>query len=1201
MLIDTGSTNSFIHSKIAAKYFKKDLKDDPISIHTTHGTTQVKQSTIVPAAKIFNQPGNLKFHVFNFHTYFDGLLGFDNLQKAKASINTARKVLETPYGQIPFHTLQTNQKLVNFSFSVPKYSEMVVQIPLAEKNASGNHVIPHVQLGENVEIVAGIGNVVEGLVTCSLTNNSPVDVKITLKKPIPSIPLENFQIEQDNGDLNNIEKVDFDMSILRTDHLNSEEYFVLEKIVRDYRDIFYLDGDTLSFAHSIKHVIRTTDETPVFTKSYRYPYIHKEEVQNQIQKMLDQGIIRPSYSPWNSPIWVVPKKLDASGKRKWRIVVDYRKLNAKTVGDRYPLPNITDLLDKLGRCAYFSTLDLAQGFHQLEVSPESIPKTAFSTENGHYEYVRMPFGLVNAPSTFQRAMDHILRGLQNKICLVYMDDIIIFSTSLQDHENHLKAVFDELRQFDFKLQLDKSEFLRKEVEYLGHVVTVHGVRPNPKKIEAIRKYPLPDSVTKIKGFLGLLGYYRRFIKDFASLTKPFTKRLKKDAPLNLEDPEYLQCFETCKNILSNDPILQYPRFDERFILTTDASSVAIGSILSQGKIGSDLPIAYASRTLNESEQRYSVIERELLAVVWSVKHYRPYLFGRKFTIVTDHKPLEWLFSLKDPNSKLVHWRLKLEEYDYDIVYKKGRNNVNADALSRIEINHIEGADGDSLVAEPPSDDEPDIDVDINGTDDVTAHSSAEEPIKGIPISEKPVNFGKNQLIFALSDSTVLERTVYNLFHNTKKRHVVNLPKDCSEVGIANFLRDILEPTVTYYAYFKNDELYPVLTRVFRQYFADNKINVIKCTQFLIDVESDEEIQETIANYHESKTNHRGVNETEAHLLRRYYWPNMRAAIQTYINNCELCNLTKYERNPIKMQLNETPTPTKPFEIIHIDLLSIEKVTFLTIIDSFSKYGQAYVMQTKQTIEVADKLLTYMSHHGIPKFIVMDKGSEFRSHTIEELCKLHKIDFHIISSNHPESNGMAERYHSTLIEHCKLFRQRDEFKKEPITSILKYALIAYNHSVHSTTRLTPFEIIWGHLENENLLLTEKIKVTQNYVQEHKNKCDELYKTLTDRIKRVKKATLNRVNRTREKRTPKIPEKSYFRNDRGRQKTKPVYVRAKISNVNPKLKTAVMANPARKAGEKIHINQLKRPRKYANKPSPSVSGLEASGSITRQQKP
>ncbi|CAK1590747.1 unnamed protein product [Parnassius mnemosyne] len=296
----------------------------------------------------------------------------------------------------------------------------------------------------------------------------------------------------------------------------------------------------------------------------------------------------------------------------------------------------------------------------------------------------MPFGLKNAPATFQRVMDSVLCGLQGKRCFVYLDDIVVFASSLQEREQKLEEVFSRLRKYDLKIQPDKCEFLRRQVAYLGHILSNEGVKPNPDKIRAVHEFPIPKSCKDIKAFLGLTGYYRQFIPNFSKLTKPLTSLLKKDTAFIWGETQQ-QSFNEYKHLLTNPLISQYPNFTKEFILTTDASINALGALISQGEIGKDLPIAYASRTLNKSESHYTTIERELLAIVWAVKHLRPCLFGRKFKIVTDHKSLTWLFSIKDPGSRLVRWRLKLEEYEYEIVYKAGKNNTNADALSRPPI------------------------------------------------------------------------------------------------------------------------------------------------------------------------------------------------------------------------------------------------------------------------------------------------------------------------------------------------------------------------------------------------------------------------------------------------------------------------------------------------------------------------------------
>lgn len=273
--------------------------------------------------------------------------------------------------------------------------------------------------------------------------------------------------------------------------------------------------------------------------------------------------------------------MDNSKCKKWRIVIDYRKLNAVTINDKFPIPNIDGILEKLGRAQYFTTLDLAKGFHQIPMSKEDQKKTAFSTPFGHYEYRRMPFGLKNAPATFQRLMNSILSKFIGKICVVYMDDILIFSSSLQEHINSLNKILRTLEEAGLKIQFDKCNFLKKETEYLGHILTRGGVKPNPKKIESIKELKLPTTQKQIKSFLGITGYYRKFIKDYAKIAIPFTQCLKKGARINVLNPNYIVAFEKLKSILTEHPILKYPDFQKQFKLITDASNFALGAVLTQ--------------------------------------------------------------------------------------------------------------------------------------------------------------------------------------------------------------------------------------------------------------------------------------------------------------------------------------------------------------------------------------------------------------------------------------------------------------------------------------------------------------------------------------------------------------------------------------------------------------------------------------------
>lgn len=1240
ILIDTGSTRSFIKKSIAFHLFKSTLKQEPFEVSTAHGVSKEKYSCKLPLLG----KKTTKFYLFDFHKDFDLLLGLDNIKELKINLNFVKDKLMFCDKQIPIRYFNTEEQGNNnhnkfkeklhfkdtTCYVIKARTQQIIKIKIDNLN-NGEGVLPYRQQ-DGIEIPQCIVKIINGETYCPVVNNTTRDRRLAVE-PMDVEPLNNFEIYKTNNNKTNTPNFNMisngnnklDLSKIRTDHMNTEEKREILKLISEYSDVFHNENNNLTFTNQIKHIIRTTDEIPVYTRNYRYPEVYRKEVDKQIQDMLDQKIIQPSRSPWNSPVWIVPKKPDASEKKKFRLVIDFRGLNAKTIDDKFPLPNITDILDKLGRSQYFTTLDLASGFHQVEMHPDSIDKTAFSTETGHYEFLRMPFGLKNSPPTFQRIMNNILRGIQNETCLVYLDDIIIYSSSLQEHVLRLREVLDRLRIANLKVQLDKTEFLRKEVAYLGHIVTPHGVRPNPDKIQTIKNYPIPKTTKQIKGFLGLLGYYRKFIKDFAKITKPFTNCLKKESKIKIDDPDYINCFETCKNILCNEPLLQYPDFGKEFILTTDASNFAIGAILSQIKNGNDLPIAYASRTLNTSEINYSAIEKELLAIVWATKYFRPYLFGRKFTIYSDHKPLQWLFSIKEPNSKLLRWRLKLEEFDYQIKYKKGKLNKNADALSRIQLNVMQkfqksnqtNLDGDlqRTVAESTQLYFPELDgdnqsmianfdaqedmntfdqEDNNEDSDQTIHSNYEGNTQvEIPISEDPVNFGKNQIFLSLVKYQAKQVEIVKLFGTSKMRLIVEISENNFDNDIINFVKSYLVPQVKYNLYFENDFYERFVTSVAKN-FKNTELNLVKCNTKLLDVICEEEIPEIIDAYHISKTNHRGINETYEQIKRKYYWPNIKGHVQNFINQCEICLKTKYDRIPLKLEMNLTPTPIKPLQIIHIDSITLEKNRFLSIIDSFSRYGQMYRVGGAQATEVADKLLDYFGHYGVPETIVSDNGTEFNNKIVKEILGLHKIKIHFISTQNPQSNGLCERFHSTMIEHIRLLNNQTEFKKDNIMKKVKYAIIAYNNSIHSVTKLTPCEVLFGHINSNNLLdIDIENQYANDYVLSHKEKTKKLYENIRDISKKFKENIVAKRNVNKEP-PPDIPPEVYVKTIQKQSKTRNKYSKEEISSVNKERKTGRIKPRHHNTKEKIHLSKIKRPRKIIKEintqnpfPGPSCS--------------
>ncbi|XP_050379620.1 uncharacterized protein LOC126796952 [Argentina anserina] len=406
-------------------------------------------------------------------------------------------------------------------------------------------------------------------------------------------------------------------------------------------------------------------------RPYRYPHSQKGEIEKIISELLDNGVIRPSVSSYSSPVLLVKKK-DGT----WRLCVDYRALNAATIKDKFPIPVVDELLDEIHGATIFTKLDLRSGYHQIRMCEADIPKTAFRTHSGHYEFLVMPFGLTNAPSTFQVVMNDVLGDFLRKCALVFFDDILIYSASLEEHLQHLKLIFERLRQHSLKAKASKCSFGVKQVEYLGHVISAQGVAVDPSKIECIKIWPQPKTLKQLRGFLGRAGYYRKYVQGFGMIAKPLTDMLKKDSFKWSE--EAMAAFEALKHALISTPVLAFPDFTKEFVVECDASDRGIGVVLSQ----EGHPIAFMSKALAQRHLALSVYDKEMLSVVTAVQHWRPYLLGHHFTIFTNHRTIEHFLEQRVTTPAQQKWLLKLLGYDYSIKYKTGKSNVVPDSLSR---------------------------------------------------------------------------------------------------------------------------------------------------------------------------------------------------------------------------------------------------------------------------------------------------------------------------------------------------------------------------------------------------------------------------------------------------------------------------------------------------------------------------------------
>lgn len=832
------------------------------------------------------------------------------------------------------------------------------------------------------------------------------------------------------------------------------------RVIANVNGVFADPNEALPYNTNVVATIRTENEDPVYSRLYPYPLGVADFVNKEIQDLLANGIIRKSRSPYNNPIWVVKKKgFDENGQEKKRLVIDFRKLNDKTVSDRYPIPEITETLSNLGGSKFFTTLDLKSGFHQIQLSEPDREKTAFSVKNGKYEFCRLPFGLKNAPSIFQRAIDDVLREHIGKRCFVYVDDVIIFSRNEQDHLKDTEVVMRSLFEANMRVSAEKSKFFQTEVEYLGFLVSQGGIKTCAEKIETIRNFPEPSTLRGLRSFLGLAGYYRCFIRDFAKIAKPLSNILRgeygrvtatqsKKIKIDLTS-EQKKDFIKIKDILaSEDVTLTYPDFKKAFDLTTDASSHAIGAVLSQeGK-----PITMISRTLTISEEHYATNERELLAIVWALKTLRNYLYGvSKLNVFTDHQPLTFAVSDRNPNSKIKRWKAFIDECNAKLIYKPGKENVVADALSRQHINALDNASVETIHSE-------------------------ESSTNTIERTDKPVNCFRNQIL--VEEGTEPQKRTFIIF-GKKTRHLItfrtndDLIKNLQEavnVDVVNALQCDLHTLARFQH--KLIELFPTVK--FRH-----------TEKLVIDISDPNEQQEIIAAEHNRA--HRAAQENVKQIIEDYFFPKMEKKTKQFVANCRVCSQAKYDRHPKKQLIAQTPIPTYCGEILHIDIFSTGSKYFLTCIDKFSKFAIVQSLKSRTIVDVKPQLLQLLNVFSNTKTIYCDNEKSLNSHSIKATLKNHfDIDIANAPPLHSTSNGQVERFHNTLMEisRClKLDKNLDD-----IEEIVLLATIEYNRSIHSVTEMKPITAF--HSSEADAQIVSRIKNTQikNLEAHNKNRQD-----------------------------------------------------------------------------------------------------------------
>ena len=726
--------------------------------------------------------------------------------------------------------------------------------------------------------------------------------------------------------------------------------------------------------------------------------------------MMKNNIIQESTSPWQSPVVLCKKK---SGD--YRFAVDYRALNKLTEPESYPVPLLENIFDTISAAdaKFFTTLDLASGFWQIPMDPLDRHKTSFATRKGKFEFLRMPFGLRNAPTTYQRMMCKVLQGLNWKILLVYMDDIIIFSSTFEEHLDHLKQVFERLQEANLTLKPGKCKFAAEKVLYLGHQISENGIEVNTDKTAVITSFPPPKTQKQVRTFLGMCNYYRKFISNYSQIAAPMYSLLKADATFKWTEI-CERAFNTLKEALKNPPVLAHPDMRKPFIVSTDASTSGIGYILSQKDTkGKEHPVVYGGRSLRKHEKNYGITELECLALVEAVRTFHIYLADNEFTAFTDHKALQSLHKIKPEQKRLHRWAELLLNYKIKVEYKPGTKMANADAISRREYPKPLNIDIPEEVDEQT----------VMATQPITAQAKTYHEITIEYGNDAPeVNFLTTSLKEGVpSISVVSEETISSdQKHDTEFKDIYayldndQVPEDAQRAKRALYQAEeyCLDKGVLYHIYKPRSKGTPKHTNNIKQLAVPQKWRA-----------------DILHAYHESLLGggHQGFDRTLESIRLKYYWPKMASIIQEYVNSCDVCQKSKRSYNSSKAPLTNMPIDNR-FERWHMDFIGPLKPPgtdgsrhILVMVDSFSRWCEAVPMKSQEASEVAFVLYSeIISRYGAPRKLVSDRGRNFLSKVVKALSELFNIKRHYTSSYHPQTNSTCERLNSYIQTQLKAY-------------------------------------------------------------------------------------------------------------------------------------------------------------------------------------
>ena len=1016
-------------------------------------------------------------------------------------------------------------------------------------------------LPEGLLIYPTLSKVKKGMVYCRLMNLS--DTAVTLHKPIRIADICDCDVMMPNIDISMTEEGHAIVDIQKPDvvlshhswqnmtyHVNIGDIKMtksddekLRNLFHDYSDIFSKDKNDLGFTDAVEHRIHTTSDIPVKQPDRRIPPQIIPEVRKLLQDWIKAEIITDSESPYASQMVLVRKK---SGEI--RVCIDYRQLNELTVKDAFPLPRIDECIESLKGAKYFSSLDLTQGYLQVKVHEADQEKTAFRALGSLYQFNRLPFGLCNSPATFSRLMGKCFSDLYGKGLIVYLDDMLLYSTTITEMITQLDRIFQRLRQFGLKLKPEKCQFFKESVTFLGHTISAAGIQTDQSKIQAVEHFPRPTTEKTVRQFMGLASYFRRYVHGFAQITGPISDLLATGSRKNQKSKnnqklgnrwtdECEQAFVTIKDKLTSAPLLGFPDFEVPFCLEVDASLDGFGAILSQIQDGRKVVISYASRRLRKHEKSmrsYSSMKLEFLGLHWAVtQKFREYLYGSNFKILTDNHPLSRIMKSKQTAADLSKLA-DLSDFNFEIEYRSGRSNAAADALSRNPV------------------DESGSESEDDGTCTITTQQQLLTFMQEVDnTSEVP-----EPLIFAIAKSHEAEEPLAVM-----QEMSINLVPEIPNTDIQKLQDD--DPHISRMIHLMSQKQKPTSQQCKAEPLPVRKL-VCKFNQLTL---NDGILYRTLYLNGETKkvlvlplslrsvvlrqlhdfSGHQGVERTTELIRSRFYWPTLTSDVVEHCGKCQRCQVAKEPTPKTKPYMSHVKA-VRPLQIVAVDFTLLEKSSsgvenVLVITDVFTKYTIA-VPTRDQTAKTVSRVLVreWIQKLGIPERLHSDQGKSFENNIIFEMCKMYQIKKSKTSPYHPEGNSQAERFNRTM---HNLLRTLTAEQKLKWPEHLQEVVFVYNCTPHSSTGYTPYFLFFGRearLPIDNLLSYQPNRRTNTdgWVELHHQRMKDAVTRANNRINKKAAERKNRHDKTARPSTLQIGTTVLLRNRvSGRNKIQDVW--------------------------------------------------------------